>query len=59
MAEGNTFQARIVCESDEEGNLVLEFPDELLEMAGWEVGDELSIEAIANRIVLRKVEASV
>lgn len=42
-------------ESDGEGNLVFDFPDELLEAVSWGEGDTLSIEAFAGRIILRKL----
>jgi hypothetical protein len=42
--------------SDEEGNLLLDFPEEILEAASWKEGDSLSIEAFAGRIILRKLE---
>lgn len=48
-------ETRITCQSDEEGNLVLEFPDELLEAMGWKEGDELSVEAIADRLIFSRV----
>ena len=43
------------CEEDEEGNLVLNFPDELLEAMGWGEGTVLDIDVIGDRIVLREV----
>jgi hypothetical protein len=43
------------CEEDEEGNLVLNFPDELLEAMGWGEGTCLDISAVGGRIVLREV----
>jgi bifunctional DNA-binding transcriptional regulator/antitoxin component of YhaV-PrlF toxin-antitoxin module len=46
------------CEEDEEGNLVLTFPDELLEAMGWGEGTCLDIDVIGNGIVLRAVERS-
>jgi bifunctional DNA-binding transcriptional regulator/antitoxin component of YhaV-PrlF toxin-antitoxin module len=46
------------CEEDEEGNLVLTFPDELLEAMGWGEGTLLDIDVIGNGIVLRAVELS-
>jgi bifunctional DNA-binding transcriptional regulator/antitoxin component of YhaV-PrlF toxin-antitoxin module len=45
------------CTEDEEGNLVLNFPDELLEAMGWKEGTMLDIEALHGRIVLREVTA--
>jgi hypothetical protein len=43
------------CEEDEDGNLALQFPDELLEAMGWGEGTILDISAIGNRIVLQEV----
>jgi hypothetical protein len=43
------------CEEDEEGNLILNFPDELLEAMGWGEGTTLDISVIGERIVLREV----
>lgn len=43
------------CEEDEEGNLILNFPDELLEAMGWGEGTTLDIDALGDRIVLREV----
>lgn len=43
------------CETDEEGNLVLEFPDELLDAMGWEEGTELEFDMLPNTIILREV----
>lgn len=42
-------------QTDDDENLVLDFPSELLDVLGWEEGDSLSIEAFAGRIVLRKL----
>lgn len=44
------------CTEDEEGNLILNFPDELLEAMGWEEGTVLDISALPGRIVLCEVE---
>jgi bifunctional DNA-binding transcriptional regulator/antitoxin component of YhaV-PrlF toxin-antitoxin module len=46
------------CEEDEEGNLILNFPDELLEAMGWGEGTTLDISVIGERIVLREVQRS-
>lgn len=43
------------CTEDEEGNLLFEFPDELLEALGWKEGTVIDITAFGDRIVLRKV----
>ena len=45
------------CSEDEDGNLILDIPDELLETLGWAEGTELSFEAFAGSIVLREVKA--
>jgi bifunctional DNA-binding transcriptional regulator/antitoxin component of YhaV-PrlF toxin-antitoxin module len=43
------------CSEDEEGNLIFEFPDELLEAMGWGGGTVLDISVVGDRIVLREV----
>jgi bifunctional DNA-binding transcriptional regulator/antitoxin component of YhaV-PrlF toxin-antitoxin module len=43
------------CEEDEEGNLILPFPEELLEAMGWGDGTTLDIDIIGDRLVLREV----
>jgi bifunctional DNA-binding transcriptional regulator/antitoxin component of YhaV-PrlF toxin-antitoxin module len=43
------------CGTDEEGNLVLEFPDELLDAMGWQEGTELEFDALPNTLILREV----
>ena len=42
------------CTEDEDGNLLFEIPDELLEAMGWGEGTELSVEAFAGSIILRE-----
>ena len=46
------------CEEDEDGNLILAFPDDLLEAMGWGEGTEIDIEVLPNTIVLREVQRS-
>ena len=43
------------CEEDEEGNLVLNFPDELLEAMGWGEGTTLDLDVIGDRLIIREV----
>jgi hypothetical protein len=43
------------CSEDEDGNLLLEFPDELLEAMGWCEGTVLDISVVGSRIVLQEV----
>ena len=44
------------CEEDEDGNLIINFPDELLEAMGWREGTTLDIDVIGDRLVIREVE---
>jgi bifunctional DNA-binding transcriptional regulator/antitoxin component of YhaV-PrlF toxin-antitoxin module len=46
------------CEEDEDGNLVLNFPEELLDAMGWGDGTFLDIDVLGDRIVLREVAPS-
>jgi bifunctional DNA-binding transcriptional regulator/antitoxin component of YhaV-PrlF toxin-antitoxin module len=46
----------ITLEEDDEGNLILPFPDELLDALGWVEGDTLEIYTVYKQIVFRKVE---
>ena len=46
------------CSEDEDGNLVFEIPDELLEALSWQEGTILDISAVGDRIVLQKVRGS-
>jgi hypothetical protein len=43
------------CEEDEDGNLVLNFPEELLDAMGWGDGTTLDIDILGDRIILREV----
>lgn len=42
-------------QTDEDDNLVLEFPNEILEAVGWKEGDTLDIQVFAGRVVFSKV----
>jgi bifunctional DNA-binding transcriptional regulator/antitoxin component of YhaV-PrlF toxin-antitoxin module len=44
------------CSEDENGDLALDIPQELLEALGWGEGTNLDISALPGTIVLRKVE---
>ena len=44
------------CETDDEGNLILSFPEELLEAMGWKEGTTLDIGVLPGTIVLREVK---
>ena len=46
------------CSEDEEGNVVLDIPEELIEALGWGEGTVLDVSALPGSIVLRKVEPS-
>lgn len=43
------------CSEDEEGNLLFEIPDLLLEAMGWSEGTFLDISVIGDRLILREV----
>jgi hypothetical protein len=43
------------CSEDEEGNLILNFPDELLDAMGWTEGTCLDISVVGDRLVLQEV----
>jgi bifunctional DNA-binding transcriptional regulator/antitoxin component of YhaV-PrlF toxin-antitoxin module len=46
------------CSEDEDGNVVLDIPEELLEALGWGEGTNLDISALPGTIVLREVKPS-
>jgi len=46
------------CEEDEDGNLVLAFPEELLEAMGWGDGTTLDIDVLGDRLIIREVVQS-
>lgn len=43
------------CEEDEDGNLILPFPEELLEALGWTEGTTLDFDLIGDRLIIRSV----
>ena len=43
------------CSEDEDGNVFLEIPEELLDAMGWGEGTDLDISAIGERIIIREV----
>jgi hypothetical protein len=43
------------CEEDEDGNLILPFPEELLEALGWSEGTTLDFDLIGDRLIVREV----
>lgn len=44
-------------QTDDEDNLVLEFPTEILEAMGWGEGDTLDIQVFAGRLVFAKIDS--
>jgi len=46
------------CSEDENGNIILDFPDELLETVGWKEGDVLEIVPMSNSIRITRIENS-
>lgn len=53
--EKNDGSFQIETEEDEEGNLILPFPEELLDALGWKGGDVLEVYTVCEQIVFRKV----
>ena len=45
------------CTEDEEGNVILEFPEELLDAMGWGEGTLLDIGTIGDRITIREIKS--
>jgi hypothetical protein len=43
------------CTEDEEGNVILDIPEELLEAMGWGEGTILDISALPGRLILHEV----
>jgi len=46
------------CEEDEDGNLVLPFPEELLKALGWSEGTALDLDILGDRLIIREVVQS-
>jgi hypothetical protein len=40
---------------DDDGNLFLKIPEEILETLGWEDDDEIEMSVFADRLIFRKV----
>ena len=45
------------CDEDEDGNLILNFPEELLEALGWSSGTTLDLDIVGDRLIIREVVA--
>jgi hypothetical protein len=58
MQSANSPSFITTCSEDEDGNLILDFPDELLEAMGWAEGTMLDLSVLGDRLVLREVERS-
>jgi len=43
------------CDEDEYGNLILPFPEELLETLGWNKGTTLDFDILGKRLILTEV----
>ena len=43
------------CDEDEDGNLILNFPDELLDALGWTEGTTLDFDILGDRLIIREV----
>jgi bifunctional DNA-binding transcriptional regulator/antitoxin component of YhaV-PrlF toxin-antitoxin module len=42
-------------ETDENGDIVLPFPDEILDSLDWKEGDTLNVDIFAGRLVFKRV----
>jgi hypothetical protein len=42
------------CSEDEDGSIIFDIPETLLDALGWKEGTELSVEAFAGAIILRE-----
>ena len=42
------------CSEDEDGSIILDIPETLLDALGWKEGTELTVEAFAGAIILRE-----
>lgn len=47
-----------ICSEDEEGNVLLDIPEELLDTMGWGEGTVLDLDVIGDRLIIRKVVES-
>jgi len=43
------------CSKDEDGNLIINFPDELLVALDWKEGTTLDIDVLGDRLIIREV----
>lgn len=46
----------ITCEEDDEGNLIIPFPEEVLEAIGWKGGTHLDLQMLPGTLIFREVE---
>ena len=46
----------VTCTENEDGDLILPFPDDLLDTLGWTEGTLLDFQAVAGKITIREVE---
>ena len=51
----NTWEVTLLDAGDDSGDLILPFPDDLLEKMSWKEGDELNLYVdVAGRLTIRK-----
>ena len=55
MQESNTQSFTTTVHETEDGDLVLTFPDEILDATGWSEGDELEFSTCGNTMQITKV----
>lgn len=58
MSQSETIPSNniIQLEEDEDGNLVIPFPDELLDALNWGEGTEIEVQVIAGSLVFRAID---
>lgn len=54
----NRWVAKVVPDPDDPKELCLDFPDELLQVMGWAIGDQLEFIEDDGEWTIKKVEAS-
>jgi antitoxin ChpS len=55
MKSKQTWQVTLIDAGDGSGDAILNFPDEMMTLMGWVIGDTLFIEVINNCIKVTKI----
>lgn len=57
MQFDQTSSVTTVLSENENGDLILDFPIELLQLLGWKAGDTLEIGTFAGRVIFRRINS--